>query len=88
MYIYAGRGAASAAPNDRLAAVIDNMRPLLRAGKFDEAVEQGVTDVGLVLAGADVEQKESLFPTIAFFSILAGVLGWSGWSALQEFTIN
>ena len=60
--ILAGRQALKVAGTDRLSGVIANMRPQLRAGNVEAAVEQAVVDIGLVLAGAEVKPDHGSGP--------------------------
>ncbi len=44
-------GAQAALPDERIQDVISDMRPALRASDYSAAVERGVVDIGLGLAG-------------------------------------
>jgi uncharacterized membrane protein YgcG len=87
-YIYAGSEAHKAATEAQLSRVIDNMRPMLRAGNYDAAVENAVIDIGLALAGADLrphkDESESIWPLAAFLSIFSSVIGFTLWSSHKE----
>lgn len=52
MYISTGAGALNALPGGKIQVILGRMRPQLRAGAYDAAMEQAVIDVGLGLAGA------------------------------------
>lgn len=59
-FISTGRGAREALPDSAAVGVVDAMRPLLRKGRYDEAVEQAVVDIGLGLAGRGGESEGSV----------------------------
>lgn len=74
VYISTGKGAAKEISDNSLSAIIEDMRPLLRAGQYADAVEQAVVDIGLGLAGRKKEHGEGwdIFPLlfmggVAFF---------------------
>jgi len=84
VYISTGRQAASAAPSERLRVVVDNMKPLLREGDYNRALEQAVVDLGLVLAGGDPGRGEGeghgdLWGFGIFAAIFSSVVGFTGW---------
>ena len=81
MFIYAGKHALQVAPEARLKLVVDRMRPLLKAGDYNTAVEQAVVDLGLILAGAEPkeESESSHWGLGVFLSIFAGIIGFTQW---------
>lgn len=81
VFIFAGKHALEVAPEGRLKQVIDRMRPLLRAGDYDQALEQAVVDLGLVLAGGEPQQEGegSFWGLGIFLSIFAGIVGFTSW---------
>lgn len=81
VFIFAGKHALEAAPEGRLALVIDRMRPLLREGDYDQAVEQATVDIGLILAGAEppTESEGSYWGLGIFLSIFASIVGFTSW---------
>lgn len=81
MFIQAGKHALQMAPEARLKLVVDRMRPLLKAGEYNAALEQAVVDLGLILAGGEPrEEGESSYWGLAvFLSIFAGIVGFTQW---------
>ncbi len=82
VFIYAGKHALQKAPEPRLKLVIDRMRPLLKAGDYNTAVEEAVVDLGLILAGGEPKQEaeNSYWGLAVFLSIFAGIVGFTQWS--------
>ncbi len=74
--IYAGAGVKERLDEKRIGSIIGAMRPLLRAGKFDEALEGAVVDIGIALAGGP-EDRGSFWGFLAallFFGLFFTVL--------------
>jgi hypothetical protein len=51
MYISAGNGILKIATDSDLTFIIEDMKPELRAGNYDKAVERGIVALGLLLSG-------------------------------------
>jgi hypothetical protein len=87
VYVYAGAGARERLTPDRILAAIDNMRPGLRAGDYDAALQRGAVDIGVVLAGGKIGGEGSgkwhsdLWIPGAFFSFVGALFGLSWWCA-------
>ncbi len=87
VYVYAGAGARERLTPERILAAIDNMRPGLRAGDYDAALQRGAVDVGVVLAGGKIGGEGSekwhsdLWIPGAFFSFVGALFGLSWWCA-------
>ena len=82
VHILAGRQALEVAGTDKLNAVIADMRPQLRAGDVEAAVEQAVVDIGLVLAGAEVKpghESGSWLPLGIVVAVIGSFLGFHIW---------
>ena len=82
VHILAGRQALEVAGTDKLNAVIADMRPQLRAGNIEAAVEQAVVDIGLVLAGAEVKpgrESGSWVPLGIVVTVIGSFLGFHIW---------
>lgn len=81
VYIYAGKGALERSSEAKLKLVIDRMRPVLRQGDYNAALEQGIVDLGLVLAGGEpkAEPEDSYWGLGIFLSIFAGIIGLVSW---------
>lgn len=56
VYISTGRAARERLTDEYAATIISSMKPSLRRGEYDGAIQQAAVDIGLVLAGA-VPQK-------------------------------
>lgn len=52
VYISTGKAARKRLTDDYAATIISSMKPALRRGEYDGAVQQAVVDIGLVLAGS------------------------------------
>lgn len=85
MYLSAGAGTIARLDEPQRQYILDQMKPLLRKGDVDAAVERAVAEVGLVLAGASPAMDEHtgsfwdwLFPgaLLAMFGSLAGRSCW------------
>lgn len=77
VYISTGKGAAEALPNRHIASIINAMKPLLRKGAYDDAVEQAVVDIGLGLAGRGKEDGEGGgvdWFVVGFFGLVAALI--------------
>lgn len=85
VYIYAGTGAAHRLTEKRMLAIIEGMRPSLRAGDFDAALQRAVVDTGVVLnngrIGDDTDWKSGFATGGVFFSVVGAIIGWSWWCA-------
>jgi uncharacterized membrane protein YgcG len=84
VYISTGAGASGALDDAKLVGIIADMRPLLRKGEYDLAIEQAVVDIGLGLAGREPGHSEdwaSGFDWIGmgFMAILLGAIALSIW---------
>ena len=65
--------------------VVDSMTPLLRKGEYDAALERGVIDLGLVLAGADLTPEPINAwdgGVILFWLIIGGIVSFVAWWAI------
>ena len=74
--IYAGAGVKDELDAKRIQAIIGAMRPLLRAGRYDEAVEGAAADIGIALAGGPAERGSvwGFVASVIFFSLFFCVL--------------
>ena len=87
VYVYAGAGAAPRLTPQRILTVIANMRPALRAGDFDAALQRGAVDIGLVLSTGRAGHEDGgfewgeLLKGSFWFMLLGGVIGLSWWCA-------
>ena len=88
VYIYAGAGVAPRLTPKRILTVIANMRPALRAGDFDAALQRGAVDVGMVLstgrAGSGGDEGfvwGDLLRGSFWLFLLGGIVGLSWWCA-------
>jgi uncharacterized membrane protein YgcG len=81
VYIKTGANAAEELTDSRIRDVIGAMKPKLSEGHFDAAIEQGVIDIGLSLAGASLPDADEGWDwgIILFFSIFASMLGFAFW---------
>lgn len=88
MYIYAGKRALEVAPQHRLKVIVDRMRPLLRQGDYNRALEEGIVNLGLILSGGEPggqpgeprqKGEGSYWGLGVFLAIFAGVMGLTGW---------
>ena len=52
MYISTGKAANQKLTDNYASTVISAMKPDLRRGKYDGAIQQAVVDIGLILAGS------------------------------------
>ncbi|KAL4451793.1 hypothetical protein ABPG75_007455 [Micractinium tetrahymenae] len=75
VYINTGAGASAALPDDRIQDIIRDMRPALKGQDYSAAVERGVVDIGLGLAGGKPKGEGIDLFTLAFFGVFAGVFG-------------
>ncbi|KXZ41529.1 hypothetical protein GPECTOR_413g260 [Gonium pectorale] len=57
LYISTGAGATQLLTYDVLGDILEDVRPLLRKGSYDDAIERAVMDIGLALAGRRVEPQ-------------------------------
>lgn len=88
VYVSTGAGSQPALPDAAAARVVDLMKPQLREGDFGGAVEQGVTDIGLALAGRGLPEPEGgegwNWFGLLFFGGIAAMLGGQGWKAWRR----
>ncbi|KAG2491015.1 hypothetical protein HYH03_010687 [Edaphochlamys debaryana] len=78
LYISTGAGSVSRLSYGVLGNIIEDVKPVLRAGRYDEAVERAVVDIGLALAGRPVEPPQG---HVVRSGILSGgyVPNWPIW---------
>lgn len=76
MAIFAGAGVKDELDAKRIQAIISAMRPLLKAQRYDEAVEGAAVDIGIALAGGPAERGSvwGFVASIIFFSLFFCVL--------------
>lgn len=75
MAIFAGEGSKGALDGKRIQEVIGTMRPLLRSGRFGQAVEGAAVDIGIALAGGGGGSNIwGYITTILFFGLFFTVL--------------
>lgn len=82
VYIQSGKTAAKELTQSQAHNVIAAMKPKLRKGNMDGAIEQGVIDIGLALAGGslpDPDEEGWDWGVIIFFAAFAGMLGFALW---------
>lgn len=82
VYIQAGKQAFRAVEKEKFRTVIARMRPLLREQKYDSAVEGAVIDLGLVLAGANLQPADEgndVAGLAIFLGIFGAVIGFVSW---------
>lgn len=81
VYIRGGEQTMKVVPEAKLRSVVDGMVPALREGDYDKAVKGGVVDLGLVLAGADLQPESGGFDwgMFSFWAMFASILGFLGW---------
>eukprot|EP00884_Botryococcus_braunii_P012507 jgi/Botrbrau1/21257/Bobra.39_2s0049.2 len=86
IYIKAGAVAAKELTNSQIQDMIAAMRPKLTKGNFDVAIEQGVIDIGLSLAGASIPDEDDGWDwgLILFFSLFAGMAGFAIWQRYKK----
>lgn len=87
VYIRRGSETLDIASDAKLGAVIDAMRPLLREQNYGRAVEQGVIDLGLVLAGGDLRRPWTDGPWLHILAWTGGgglILSLIAWCALPR----
>ncbi|KAK9839452.1 hypothetical protein WJX81_003096 [Elliptochloris bilobata] len=90
VYIYAGPGAAPRLMPKRILAIIANMRPALRAGNFDAALQRAAVDIGLVLnnghIGGDDDDPawRELLQAGFWVSLFGGIVGLSWWKGRKQ----
>lgn len=91
VYIYAGAGAAPRLTPKHILKVIANMRPALRAGDFDAALQRGAVDIGMVLRSGRAGKEDGgsawreLLKGSFWFMLLGGIVGLSWWCACQTY---
>lgn len=84
VYIQSGKAAAEELTQSQAHKVITAMKPKLRNGDMDGAIEQGVIDIGLALAGGslpDPDEEGWDWGVIIFFAAFGGMLGFAFWCA-------
>ena len=76
MAIFAGEGAKGALDGKRIQEVIGTMRPLLRSGRYGQAVEGAAVDIGIALAGGGGSGSNiwGYITSILFFGLFFTVL--------------
>lgn len=74
VYISTGQGAQRAMPDDQAAVIIHRMKPSLRAGDYDIAVERAVREMGLALAGATFEEPHDWVGTVFGVGVVVIIL--------------
>lgn len=92
VYISTGEGTKALLPQKTLMQIMDNMKPALRAKRYDEALLEAVHEVALALAGQDVpggggssqDEEGNLGIFVFFASIVAAVFGWGWWSNRRQ----
>ncbi|KAG2431742.1 hypothetical protein HXX76_009238 [Chlamydomonas incerta] len=92
LYISTGAGAKHALSFDVLGDIIADIRPVLREGRFGDAVERGVVNIGLALAGRPVAPGADAKPwgwddalgLGIFASIVGGLIYFSSRSARRQ----
>ncbi len=74
--IYAGAGSRGALDEKRIQEVIKSMRPLLQSGRYGQAVEGAVVDIGIALAGGGGSGSNiwGYITSILFFGLFLSVL--------------
>lgn len=86
IYISTGKGAKEALDYDSLGNIINDVKPLLKAARYDDAIERAVTDIGLALAGKNVRPKRQGWTTDDFIGlfIFGGFFAFIGLSIYQN----
>lgn len=74
VYISTGSGARKALSDAQASIIIDRMKPALRAGDYDQAVERAVREVGLTLAGAKFAEPIDWVTTLYASGVAAFVV--------------
>lgn len=92
VYISIGSQIEKFASKSRLQEVIFGMRPRLKEGKYDEAMEQAVIDIGLILAGSDPGSHHKGFrwsdiPWIPI-AFIGGFISLFAWYVLYQTSLS
>ncbi|GAX79821.1 hypothetical protein CEUSTIGMA_g7261.t1 [Chlamydomonas eustigma] len=73
IYISTGAGSSSLLTDNAIDSIIDNIKPMLRAEKYDQAVESALVDIGLALA-CKLSSRESEPHGLGVFLISGSVI--------------
>lgn len=82
VYISTGEGAQRAMSDAQAAVIIDRMKPALRAGDYDVAVERAVREIGMALAGATFKEPHDWVGTVVVVGVVVFIL-WAFVSGIR-----
>ncbi len=93
VHIQTGAAGSEDLDEGRVHSVIAAMRPKLQKGDYDGAVEQGVVDIGLSLAGGEIPDADGDgggpdWALLLFGGSFAGIFGFAMWCAPLSFPVT
>ncbi|KAK9815261.1 hypothetical protein WJX72_000811 [[Myrmecia] bisecta] len=86
VYMSVGSGATALLTPDRIAGIIEAIKPDLRAGKFDQGIQRAVVETGLVLAGQEGEPESggSNWWELSFVGMFFAAFGYLWYRASSQ----